>query len=328
MQASEMFEGHSPSIRTVQARVQAIGWSDAPVLIQGETGTGKEIIARELHARSRRSDKSFVKVNCAALPAELIESELFGYERGAFTGALRKKSGLFEEAHGGTLLLDEIGDMDSRLQSKLLHVLQDNSFLRIGGRTQICVDVRVMAATHCDLEEEMEKRRFRQDLFYRLNVINIHLPPLRERTEDIPALADFMIRKHAMADMPTPAITAELSDALIAYRWPGNIRELENCIRKLLILGDAATIARELRRKSALSAGWTVSTAPPATPAVGDRNRDEAEAILSALTSTCWNRRRAATLLQMDYRALRVKMKKFGIGPSRSNASGAGGNGC
>jgi len=331
--AEAIFEGNNPSIRRVQALVGAVGWSDAPVLIQGETGTGKEVIARQLHARSRRSDKPFLKINCVALPSELIESELFGYERGAFTGAVRKKIGLFEEAAGGTLLLDEIGDMDCRLQSKLLHVLQDGSFLRIGGRGLVKVDVRVMAATNCDLEDAIATRKFREDLYYRLNVINIQLPPLRERKDDLPALTDFLIRKHATPGAPFGVVTPELRDALMAYDWPGNIRELENCVRKLLILGDPATIARELQLRSNCC---RAAASPPRPGVLGnasvleqivnDQQQAETDAILSALNRTCWNRRRAAVLLQIDYSNLRLRMRKLGIGANAAAATKAFGN--
>lgn len=331
----EMFEGDSPSMRGVLALIGALGASDAPVLIQGETGTGKEVIARKVHEHSRRSDKPFLKINCAALPSELIESELFGYERGAFTGAMRKKMGLFEEANGGTLLLDEIGDMDCRLQSKLLHVLQDNSFLRVGGRGPIRIDVRVMAATHCNLADAIANRTFREDLFYRLNVINIHLPPLRDRKDDVLPLAEFLMRKHATPGVAVPVLTAELRNALTAYDWPGNIRELENCVRKLLILGGSEAMARELGMKSrtatsARDTGPSNTGAKPLGPenTVGDRRQPEAEAILAALNSTCWNRRRAAALLQIHYNSLRLKMKKLGIGSVASSVSRAGGNCC
>ena len=194
-------------MKEIQALVAQIGWSEAPVLIQGETGTGKEVIARELHAQSPRANKPFLKLNCAALPSELVESELFGYERGAFTGAFQKKAGMFELADGGTILLDEIGDMDVRLQAKLLQVLQDQEFQRIGGKETIKVDVRVMAATHRDLEKAIADRSFREDLYYRLNVIKCVLPPLRERREDIVPLAEFLMKRHAVPGVPMPAIT-------------------------------------------------------------------------------------------------------------------------
>src|ERR1700730_1048652 len=189
------FTSSDPRMKEIEGLIPRIGWSEAPVLIQGETGSGKEVLARALHANSSRADEPFLKLNCAALPSELVESELFGYERGAFTGAFQKKSGMFEMAKGGTILLDEIGDMDVRLQAKLLQVLQDQEFQRIGGRETIKVDVRIMAATHRDLEKCIQDRQFREDLYYRLNVINIHLPPLRDRKEDVVPMAEFLLRR-------------------------------------------------------------------------------------------------------------------------------------
>ena len=203
-------------MKEIQGLLGPIGWSDAPVLIQGETGSGKEVIARELHAQSPRAKKAFLKVNCAALPSELVESELFGYERGAFTGAFQKKAGMFEIADGGTILLDEIGDMDVRLQAKLLQVLQDQEFQRIGGKETIKVDVRVLAATHQDLEKAIVDRRFREDLYYRLNVINIQLPPLRDRKEDIIPMAEFLLRRHTPQSAQAPVITMALRHAMTA----------------------------------------------------------------------------------------------------------------
>ncbi|MGA7408913.1 MAG: sigma-54 dependent transcriptional regulator, partial [Bryobacteraceae bacterium] len=232
------FVGKSLRMQEIYASISQIGWSEAPVLIQGETGSGKEVLARELHAQSPRGSKPFVKLNCAALPSELVESELFGYERGAFTGAFQKKAGMFEVADRGTILLDEIGDMDVRLQAKLLQVLQDQEFHRIGGKAAIKVDVRIMAATHCDLEKGIADRNFREDLYYRLNVINIHVPPLRERPEDIIELAEFILYRHAQGTNLTP-ITGKLREAMSLYHWPGNVRELENVMRRLLVLRDA-----------------------------------------------------------------------------------------
>src|SRR5438270_3877685 len=219
-------------MKGIHALVSQIGQSEALVLIQGETGSGKEVIARELHAQSQRANKPFLKLNCAALPSELVESELFGYERGAFTGAFQKKAGMFELANGGTILLDEIGDMDVRLQAKLLQVLQDHEFQRIGGKETIKVDVRIMAATHRDLERAIIDRTFREDLYYRLNVINIQLPPLRDRREDIVPMAEYLLKKHSVPGKPV-SLTAELKQAMMSYRWTGNVRELENTIRKL-----------------------------------------------------------------------------------------------
>src|SRR3954447_7494547 len=236
--ATRAFVGTNPRMREIQSLADQIGWSEASGLVQGETGSGKEVIAREFHARSPRAKKLFLKLNCAALPSELVESELFGYERGAFTGAFQKKAGMFETADGGTILLDEIGDMDVRLQAKLLQVLQDHQFQRIGGKETIKVDVRVMAATHRDLEKAILDRTFREDLYYRLNVININVPPLRERKEDILSMTQFLIQKHTVAGVPAPAVTMDLKRTMMTYDWPGNVRELENVVRKLLILGD------------------------------------------------------------------------------------------
>ncbi len=319
------FVGKSPRMQEIHASIAQIGWSEAPVLIQGETGSGKEVIARELHAQSPRSSKPFVKLNCAALPSELVESELFGYERGAFTGAFQKKAGMFEVADGGTILLDEIGDMDVRLQAKLLQVLQDHEFHRIGGRTAIKVDVRVMAATHCDLEKGIADRNFREDLYYRLNVINVHVPPLRERPEDIVALAEFILNKNAQgANLVT--ISGKLREAMSLYRWPGNVRELENVMRRLLVLRDPDLIAHHLMAKTNRSAApippavavHSVPRAPETSASVLEqvtkaKNKAETEAILAALQATRWNRKQAALLLQVDYKALLYKMKKLGV---------------
>src|SRR5579863_738825 len=229
------FVGRNPRMREIYALIGQIGWSEAPVLIQGETGSGKEVLARELHAQSPRANKLFVKLNCAALPSELVESELFGYERGAFTGAFQKKAGMFEVADGGTILLDEIGDMDFRLQAKLLQVLQDQEFERVGGTDTIRVDVRIMAATHTDLKRAIVEGRFREDLYYRLNVIDLTVPPLRERRDEILPLAHHFLRTFAGASETIPDITPELSDALLFHDWPGNVRELQNFLRKYLV---------------------------------------------------------------------------------------------
>jgi two-component system response regulator AtoC len=325
--ATSLFLGNNSRMREIQALVGQIGWSEAPVLIQGETGSGKEMLARELHARSPRVGKPFRKLNCAALPSELVESELFGYERGAFTGAFQKKDGMFENADGGTLLLDEIGDMDVRLQAKLLHVLQDSSFQRIGGRETIKVDVRIMAATHQDLEKAIAERTFREDLYYRLNVINLRLPALRDRKEDLVPLTEFLLKKHAIKGVPVPPLTLELKNAMITYHWPGNVRELENYVRKLFIFRDSAAVARELTAKATRTPATVTTTAnlhpytmqsivkdqPILERVVKAERLAETQAILAALNSTRWNRKQAANLLEIDYKALLYKMKKLGI---------------
>jgi two-component system response regulator AtoC len=315
-------------MREIHSLVGQIGWSEAPVLIQGETGSGKEMLARELHNNSPRAGKPFLKLNCAALPSELIESELFGYERGAFTGAFQRKAGLFEAADGGTILLDEIGDMDVRLQAKLLHVLQDSAFQRIGGKEVVKVDVRVMAATHRDLEKSIDERTFREDLYYRLNVINVHLPPLRERKDDILPLAELLMKKHAVKGVSVPSITSNLNHAMMAYSWPGNVRELENFVRKLLIFRSPDSLAEELQKKIArkpivAATQVTLTPHPAAEPSseeapileqvVKAKQMAETEAILAALNSTRWNRKRAAAILKIDYKALLYKMRKLAI---------------
>jgi two-component system, NtrC family, response regulator AtoC len=318
----------SPRMRELYAMADQVGASEAPVLIQGETGAGKEVLARHLHALSRRADRPFLKLNCAALPSELVESELFGYERGAFTGAFQRKPGMFEIADGGTLLLDEIGDMDFKLQAKLLQVLQDHEFQRLGGKETVRVDVRIIAATHNDLDKSIAAGTFRQDLYYRLNVVTLCVPPLRERKEDILALAQILMRKYAPANVPAPAITPALQQALLQHDWPGNVRELENVIRRLLVLQNPDMIARDLAARAARKALTTApvlelspANAEKATQAGGTileqvtraKHQAETEAILAALGSTGWNRKKAATLLKIDYKALLYKMKKLGV---------------
>jgi two-component system response regulator AtoC len=324
------FTSSNPRMKEIEALIPQIGWSEAPVLIQGETGSGKEVLARALHANSSRADEPFLKLNCAALPSELVESELFGYERGAFTGAFQKKSGMFEMADGGTILLDEIGDMDVRLQAKLLQVLQDHEFQRIGGKEVVKVDVRVLASTHRDLERAMVENTFREDLYYRLNVINLYLPALRERKEDIPRLAEYLLKKHCAPGNPPPEITIDLKHALTAYHWPGNVRELENVMRKFIVLRDANLIAGELNVKvtrrpllSTAAGSLPVPEVPQDLPRVNGtpileqvtkaKQQAESEAILTALNSTRWNRKQAAGLLKIDYKALLYKMKKLGL---------------
>lgn len=320
-----MYFGVTSRMRELQALLNQIGWADVPVLIQGETGCGKEVIAREIHARSSRGDKAFLKLNCAALPSELVESELFGYERGAFTGAFQKKPGMFELANTGTILLDEIGDMDIKLQAKLLQVLQDQEFHRIGGKDMVRVDVRIIASTHRDLDAAIADRSFREDLYYRLNVINIRVPPLRERKEDLIGLFEFLMDKHISNGTPRPSTTPALEQSLLAHSWPGNIRELENVVRKFIVLRDPELIQRDLQQRRGISGASAApgsplpapvalpSSAPTLEEVIKARQQAEREAILAALDATHWNRRRAAAWLNVEYKGLLYKMKKLGI---------------
>lgn len=322
--SGKLFFGTNRQIFQIRQMMQNIATSEAPILIRGETGVGKEVIARELHALSPRCREPFLKLNCAALPSELVESELFGYERGAFTGAFQRKLGMFELANGGTILLDEIGDMDFKLQAKLLQVLQDHEFQRIGGKETIRVDVRVLAATHQNLEDAIAKRSFREDLYYRLNVIAIQLPALRERREDIIPMADFLIRKNCPSS--PPPLTPAMNQAFTDYAWPGNVRELENIVRRFIILRNPEDIVRELSKKTVQKENRPqVAMSDPISDGASilaqvARTKQEAEtaAILEALHSTRWNRKRAAALLKIDYKAFLYKMKTLSISVNRS----------
>lgn len=311
-----------------------VGMADVPVLLHGETGVGKEVMARRLCAYSPRAHKPFLKLNCAALPSELVESELFGYEKGAFTGAVIDKPGKFEIAQGGTILLDEIGDMDIRLQAKLLQVLQDGEIQPLGGNRVVKVNVRVLAATHRDLRRAIEQGTFREDLYYRLNVINIVIPPLRERPNEILPLAEVLLRRHLRPGAVMPEITDELRQVMLEYQWPGNVRELENIMRRFLVYQSASMLVEELTQslanaapKPVLSAASyrVISSNAPTSGTSIDRlaeqtRQAEAKLLLEALEATRWNRRQAAARLNLDYRAFLYKLQKFGIAEKREKA--------
>jgi two-component system response regulator AtoC len=250
-----MLFGNSERMAEVQDLIDRVADTDVTVLIRGESGTGKELVARALYASSLRRDKPFVKVNCAALPTELLESELFGFERGAFTGAIQHKPGKFEFANHGTMFLDEIGDMSFPLQAKLLQVLQDGEFARLGGKHDVKVDVRVIAATNRDLEDMVAHAQFREDLFFRLNVVCINLPPLRDRREEVPILTDYFVKKYSVQyNKPCSEISQETMRLFMDYDWPGNVRELENLIKRAVVLGGEAAIRKEISNGMAMAA--------------------------------------------------------------------------
>jgi DNA-binding NtrC family response regulator len=286
--------------------------TDVPVLILGESGVGKEVIASFIHEQSNRSEGPFVKVNCAALPHELLESELFGYERGAFTGAVRDKIGKFEMADKGTLLLDEIGEMSSHLQAKLLHVLQDGEFSRLGGKKPVKVNVRILAATNKKLKEAVLKGEFRNDLYFRLNVIKVEVPPLRERREDIPLLCNHFLEKYRERYQSTlQAFPKDLMETFMRYEWPGNVRQLENIVKRYLILPDTEIIS-ELRG-AGTEAPPPVHRANVSLKEVAGHAAEmaEREVVLRMLEETGWNRKESARRLRISYKALRNKLKKW-----------------
>jgi formate hydrogenlyase transcriptional activator len=306
--------GECQSLRAVLKQVETVAPTDSTVLITGETGTGKELIARAIHQLSPRRERTFVKVNCAAIPTGLLESELFGHERGAFTGAIVQRTGRFELAHGGTIFLDEVGDIPLELQPKLLRVLQEQEFERLGSTQTIRVDVRLVAATNRDLSEMVAARTFRSDLYYRLRVFPLHMPPLRERQEDIPALVRYFVEKHARRmNRAVETIPAETLDLLVRYPWPGNIRELENLIERAVIVSPGPVLRvphSELK--------------PPSEPLADNLTLRAAERdhILKALEATDWvlaGPRGAATRLGMKRTTLQSKMRKLGVARSRHN---------
>jgi two-component system, NtrC family, response regulator AtoC len=325
------FLAASPQMLKIRQQILQIAPVDVPVFLSGESGVGKEVIARMVHLRSLRSQQAFIKVNCAALPGELLESELFGYEQGAFTGAVRAKPGKFELANKGTIFLDEIAEMSPHLQAKLLHVLQDGQYSRLGARSTINVDVRVLAATNVDVKEAMRSGRFREDLYYRLNVLSIHIPPLRQRTAEIPLLfRHFLVKYSEKYQKPSVDPSKHLLEAALRYPWPGNLRELENFVKRYVILEDDEGSFRELLEMT----GQQQQIAPrEETPLPKEQGlkalvrglKDEAEmeAIADALEKTNWCRKDAARMLGISYKALLYKMRQFNLDSGRGARSAA-----
>jgi two-component system, NtrC family, response regulator AtoC len=324
-------------MQKVRAQAELLANIDVPVLILGESGTGKEVTAHLIHKLSARSRQKFLKVNCAALPSELLESELFGYQRGAFPGATRTKVGKFELCDKGTIFLDEVAEMSAGLQAKLLHVLQEKQFFRLGGETAIEVDVRILAATNVDIQRAMAEHRFREDLYYRLSAFTIKLPPLRERRDEILVLLRYFMRRTAAEYFRMPLqFSPRLIDACLHYAWPGNLRELQNFVKRYLVMADETMALEELhtncRRKPVAADGFspepqggsfhstaTVNTNTAQSPCDlkflvrNLKEKTEIQAITKALAETNWNRKRAARLLHISYRGLLYKIRQHGI---------------
>jgi DNA-binding NtrC family response regulator len=339
-----LMTGANPRMAEIRETIDKVAGTDITVLIRGESGVGKEVVARMLFEHSRRKHKPFIKVNCAAIPHDLLESELFGYEAGAFTGATRDKPGKFELANNGTLFLDEIAEMHPMLQAKLLHILQDGRFSRLGAKRDISVDVRILCATNKLLEERVKEGLFREDLLYRINAVTVFLPPLRERRDEIPGLIDYLLHKFAAQyGRELRPFSEDVVQLLMRYDWPGNIRELENLCKRYVIVGGETQILRELSERNLAKKDLDVFEAPavaaaPEAPVarvrddapaglslleVGRRAAWDAErrAIIEMLEVTRWNRREAARRLQVSYKALLNKIKQMNLEDQISSAA-------
>jgi two-component system response regulator AtoC len=316
----ETLVGDSPKMLQIKAVLEQVADSELTVLIRGESGTGKEIVARLLHNLSSRKNKPFIKVNCAAIPRELLEAELFGYEKGAFTGAFKTKPGRFETADKGTIFLDEIGDMPLELQSKLLQVLEQYEFMRVGGITVIKVDTRIVCATNRDLNKALKDQTIREDLFYRLNEVTISLPALRERKEDIPLLTEHFLQKYdTLYNKKYRPLSSKTLELLQGHDWPGNVRQLENLIKQVVVREDEGIIYDLVKAPSVHTGSYTMPTTgfPPGKNyslknRVGDVVAQEEKILISeVLSKTNWNRRKAAQLLEISYRSLLYKIKEY-----------------
>jgi two-component system nitrogen regulation response regulator NtrX len=304
-------------MRALVQRIETVGATPARVLITGENGTGKELVARAIHRHSARADKPFVEVNCAAIPGELIESELFGHMKGSFTGAIADRAGKFEQANKGTLFLDEIGDMSMAAQAKVLRVLQDNVITRIGGSKAITVDVRVLAATNKNLEQEIAAGRFREDLFYRLNVVPIHVPPLREHREDIPALVEYFISVLSAREGITPrSVSDSAMERLKSFDWPGNVRELRNTVERMLILatGDELT-AKDVDRLAGVRVADDTGMGSLTSLKTFEEFKEAAERayLLSKLREFDWNVSETARAVEMPRSNLYKKIERYAL---------------
>jgi transcriptional regulator with PAS, ATPase and Fis domain len=321
---NRFFMAASPTMMQLYRDVRVLAPVDIPVLILGESGVGKEIVAMLLHKYHANSEKKLLNINCAALPTELLESELFGYEAGAFTGATRSKPGMFELANKGTLLLDEIGEMSPQMQAKLLHVLQDGSFCRLGARSSSRADVRVLAATNINMQDAIAEKRFREDLYYRLNTLTITVPPLRERREEIPLLMEQMCQRGKLEFGQPFTFSDRIVEAAQEYHWPGNLRELRNFVTRTLILQDEESAYNDLRAKTPSKVVAPMEDAPPVEVATNKvpaakgmkgavneiKNETEIRMLQNALSASGWNRRRAAVNLNISYRTLLYKIQQ------------------
>ena len=312
----ENIVGRSPQMLQVYKTVARVAETRSTILIAGESGTGKELVARAIHFNSPRSSKPYVAVDCGSLAETLLESELFGHVRGAFTGAVTNKKGLFEEADNGTCFLDEVGDISLAMQTKLLRVIQEHEIKRVGGTETTKIDVRIIAATNKNLEELVAEKKFREDLFYRLNVVSIHLPPLRERLDDIPFLADHFLRKYAAEnEKPVSRISAEVLDLLLRYQWPGNVRELENVIERALTLSPHSLILPEdLPRRLRVEPSEISATSLPSQVSLTELEKIY---IKKVLEETGGNKKRAADILGIDRRTLYRMAARYGISLKR-----------
>jgi two-component system response regulator AtoC len=331
-----LLTGDSPKMREVRDIIEQVADTDITVLVRGESGTGKEVVARSIFQLSGRHNQPFVKVNCAALPSELLESELFGFEKGAFTGAQKRKLGKFEYANHGTIFLDEISEMHPSLQAKLLQVLQDGEFSRLGGEADVHVDTRIIAATNRNIEEAVGDGSFREDLYYRLNVVTVHMPPLRERLDGIPLLVDYFLQKNnEQYHKDLKQLSHETMEIFLRYHWPGNVRELENMVRRMVVLGTEQTVLEEIAQRGSSSlttprgaadgldmesVGADVARGESIDlKAISRRAAQVAEkrVIERVLQQTRWNRKEAAERLQISYKALLYKMKENGLSDRR-----------